>query len=159
MRRFFQNTFRGLRYFWYFYSSWEILVSLSKITAELKYLQETERFLVTRIKDQGAATAALRRSLKFVNSLFVCLFLFSFIVYSTVGKTICEWTGRGRAVGQKQQHWPKGYADLNRAESPPPPGGLGTRSLLASPLIKTATTTFALGHFLGHTAVVTANAR
>ena len=146
MRRFFQNTFRGLRYFWYFYSSWEILVSLSKITAELKYLQETERFLVTRIKDQGAATAALRRSLKFVNSLFVCLFLFSFIVYSTVGKTICEWTGRGRGVGQKQQHTPS-------------PGRFGTRSLLASPLIKTAMTTFPLGHFSGHTAVVTANAR
>ena len=79
MRRFFQNTFRGFRYFWYFYSSWEILVSLSKITAELKYLQETERFLVTRIKDQRAATAALRRSLKFVNSLFVCLFVFVFL--------------------------------------------------------------------------------
>ena len=107
---------------------------------------------MTRIKDQRAATAALRRSLKFVNSLFVCLFLFSFIVYSTVGKTICEWTGRGRGVGQKQQHWPKGYADLNRAESPPAPGGLGTRSLLASPLIKTATTTFAwalLGSYSG----------
>lgn len=88
-------------------------MSLSKITAELKYLQETERFLVTRIKDQRAATAALRRSLKFVNSLFVCLFLFSFIVYSTVGKTICEWTGRGRGVGQKQQHWPKGYAEIS----------------------------------------------
>ena len=112
-----------------------------------------------KVSGTQGTTAALRRSLKFVNSLFVCLFLFSFIVYSTVGKTICEWTGRGRGVGQKQQHWPKGYADLNRAESPPPPGGLGTRSLLASPLIKTATTTFALGHFLGHTAVVTANAR
>ena len=48
---------------------------------------------------------------------------------------------------------------INRAASPPPPGGLGTRSLLASPQIKTAMTTFALGHFSGHTAVVTANAR
>ena len=41
----------------------------------------------------------------------------------------------------------------------PSPGGWGTRSLLTSPQIKTAMTTFALGHFSGHTAVVTANAR
>ena len=45
----------------------------------------------------------------------------------------------------RQQHWPNGYADQSAA-SPPPPRCLGTRSLLASPQIKTAMTTFANFH-------------
>lgn len=62
-----------------------------------------------------------------------------------------EGLGKSSSIGRRAMQ-------INRAASPPPPGGLGTRSLLASPQIKTAMTTFALGHFSGHTAVVTANA-
>ena len=65
--------------------------------------------------------------------------------------------GGGEVLG-KSSTFGRRAMQINRAASPPPPGGLGTRSLVASPQIKTTMTTFALGHFSGHTAVVTANA-
>lgn len=65
-----------------------------------------------------------------------------------------EGLGKSSSIGRRAMS----AVQINRAASPPPLGGLGTRSLLASPQIKTVMTTFALGHFSGHTAVVTANA-